>query len=117
MEEERRLLARELHDELGQTVTAIRSIAASIQPDALTPDGAKRVTMIEELAVRLQEVRDMVPRLRPGARRRRLADALRDLVEDHRAHHAGLAFELTTNGSLDAVPGLAIALTAWRRRV
>ena len=113
MEEERRLLARELHDELGQTVTAIRSIAASIQPDALTADGAKRITMIEELAVRLQEgMRDLVPRLRPLALDELgLVEALRDLVEDHRAHHPGLAFELTTSGSLDAVPGeLAIAL-------
>ena len=113
IEEERRLLARELHDELGQTVTAIRSIAASIESGALTDDGAKRVKMIEELAVRLHEgMRDLVPRLRPLALDELgLAEALRDLVDDHRAHHGGLAFELTTSGNLSAVPGeLAIAL-------
>jgi two-component system sensor histidine kinase UhpB len=113
MEEERRLLARELHDELGQTVTAIRSIAASIESAALTDDAAKRIKMIEELAVRLHEgMRDLVPRLRPLALDELgLAEALRDLVDDHRAHHGGLAFELTTNGNLSAVPGeLAIAL-------
>ena len=113
IEEERRLLARELHDELGQTVTAIRSIAASIQPGAVTEDGAKRVTMIEELAVRLQEgMRELVPRLRPLALDELgLAEALRDLVEDYRAHHPALTFELTTSSDLGAVPGeLAIAL-------
>jgi two-component system sensor histidine kinase UhpB len=113
IEEERRLLARELHDELGQTVTAIRSIAASIQPGALNEDGAKRIAMIEELAVRLQEaVRVLVPRLRPLALDELgLAEALRDLVEDYRAHYPGVAFELMTSGNLDAVPGeLAIAL-------
>jgi two-component system, NarL family, sensor histidine kinase UhpB len=112
MEEERRLIARELHDELGQTVTAIRSIAASIGPGALTDDAAKRVKMIEELADRLQEgMRDLVPRLRPMALDELgLSEALRDLVDDHRAHHGGLALELTTSGNLDAVSGeMAIA--------
>lgn len=113
MEEERRLLARELHDELGQTVTAIRSIAASIEPGALTEHTAKRVKMIEDLAVRLHEgMRDLVPRLRPMALDELgLAEALRDLVDEHRAHHSGLAFELDASGDLDAIPEeLAIAL-------
>ena len=113
IEEERRLLARELHDELGQIVTAIRSIAASIESGALTDGAAKRVKMIEELAVRLHEgMRDLVPRLRPLALDELgLAEALRDLVDDHQAHHGALAFELTTSGELGAVPGeLAIAL-------
>ena len=113
MEEERRVLARELHDELGQVVTAIRSIAASIEPGALTPDGAARIKLIEELAVRLHEgVRGLVPRLRPLVLDELgLADALRDLVDDHRTHHGKLALEFVTSGSLDTVPGeFAIAL-------
>jgi two-component system sensor histidine kinase UhpB len=113
IEEERRLLARELHDELGQTVTAIRSIAASIAPEALGNEAAARLKMIEELAKRLQEdVRGLVPRLRPLALDELgLVEALRDLVEDHRAHHNGLVLELRTSGDLGAVPDeLAIAL-------
>jgi len=53
-----------------------------------------------------------VPRLRPLALDELgLAEALRDLVDDHQAHHGALAFELTTSGELGAVPGeLAIAL-------
>jgi two-component system sensor histidine kinase UhpB len=113
MEEERRVLARELHDELGQTVTAIRSIAASITPAALGGEASARLGMIEELAVRLQEgMRDLVPRLRPLALDELgLAEALRDLVEDYRSHHAGIVFELASSGNLATVPGeLAIAL-------
>jgi two-component system sensor histidine kinase UhpB len=113
MEEERRLLARELHDELGQTVTAIRSIAASIAPGAVPNGVGERIKMIEELAVRLQEgLRDLVPRLRPLALDELgLAEALRDLVEDHRTHHGDLSFELKTSGNLEAISGeLAIAL-------
>jgi two-component system sensor histidine kinase UhpB len=113
IEEERRLLARELHDELGQTVTAIRSIAASIVPEALSGDAQARLKMIEELALRLQEgVHGLVPRLRPLALDELgLVEALRDLVEEHRAHHDRLLLELKTGGDLGAVPGeLAIAL-------
>jgi two-component system sensor histidine kinase UhpB len=113
MEEERRLLARELHDELGQTVTAIRSIAASIDTAGSGEETARRIGMIEELAVRLQEgMRELIPRLRPLALDELgLAEALRDLVEDYRLHHPGIAFDLAIEGSLDGVPDeLAIAL-------
>jgi len=113
MEEERRLLARELHDELGQTVTAIRSITASIGPGTSSDEASRRIRMIEELAVRLQEgMRELVPRLRPLALDELgLAAALRDLIDDYRAHHPGLAFELIASGNLDAVSSeLAIAL-------
>jgi two-component system sensor histidine kinase UhpB len=69
--------------------------------------------MIEALAVRLEEgLRNLVPRLRPLALDELgLAEALRDLVEDHRAHHGSVAFELKTSGNLEAVSGeAAIAL-------
>jgi len=113
IEEERRMLARELHDELGQTVTAIRSIAASIARDTVTEDAAKRIEMIEGLAVRLQEgMRELVPRLRPLALDELgLAEALGDLVDDYRQHHSGLSIDLITSGDLGAIPGeMAIAL-------
>jgi two-component system sensor histidine kinase UhpB len=69
--------------------------------------------MVEELAKRLQEgVHGLVPRLRPLALDELgLVEALRDLVEEHRAHHDRLFLELKTKGDFDTVPGeLAIAL-------
>jgi two-component system sensor histidine kinase UhpB len=40
-----------------------------------------------------------------------LADALRDLVDEYRAHHGGLAIEFATSGGIGAISGeLAIAL-------
>jgi two-component system, NarL family, sensor histidine kinase UhpB len=113
MEEERRLLARELHDELGQTVTAIRSITASIGPSTSSDEATRRIRMIEELAARLQEgVRGLVPRLRPLALDQLgLAAALRDLIDDYRAHHQGLTFDLIASGDLETLSSeLAIAL-------
>jgi two-component system sensor histidine kinase UhpB len=57
-------------------------------------------------------MRELIPRLRPLALDELgLAEALRDLVEDYRLHHPGIAFDLATEGSLDGVPGEpAIAL-------
>lgn len=65
-DEERRALARELHDEFGQSCTAIRADASYIQQrsaDQAIVDSAHRIT---ESATRLNLlVRDMLGRLRP----------------------------------------------------
>ena len=100
LEQERRLIARELHDELGQSVTAIRSLALSIaQRSAGRDDQAeKAATVIAEESSRLYDaMHGLIPRLAPlvldafG-----LADALRDLVERTRVSQpqASVALEL-----------------------
>jgi two-component system sensor histidine kinase UhpB len=98
IERERRLIARELHDELGQSVTAMRSIALSIAHrvqglDAQAEDAAR---LIADEASRLYDaMHGMIPRLTPlvldsfG-----LAEALGDLVERTRRSHVGLQIEL-----------------------
>ena len=68
-EEERRYLARELHDEFGQCLAAINAVAASIaqtaaqQCPALVND-AEHISRITQHM--LENVRDLLKRLRPA---------------------------------------------------
>ena len=67
-EEERRNLAQELHDEMGQSISAIKAIAFSIAQrnadDAMSQEGAGRIVQISN-HVR-DHIRSMMQRLRPA---------------------------------------------------
>ena len=68
-EKERAYLARELHDELGQILTALRMEAVWIRNRAqrTDPDAAARaLTMCELIDKTIEEVRGLAIRLRPG---------------------------------------------------
>jgi two-component system sensor histidine kinase UhpB len=96
IEEERRLIARELHDELGQSITAIRSFGLIIQQQA--PPGDVRVSeparLLVETAGRMYDaVHELIPRLRPFALDSfGLADAVGDLIVTCRTRHTGIGF-------------------------
>ena len=117
VEQERRLIARELHDELGQSVTAMRSMALSIaqRVGLLDAQAAQAATMIAEESSRLYDaMHGMIPRLAPlvldslG-----LADALADLAERTRRSHAGVQVDLKVDLGATALSGDA-ALTLYR---
>jgi two-component system sensor histidine kinase UhpB len=116
VEEERKRLARELHDELGQTVTAIRliatSIARSVEGDqAVGPaSGARK---INEIAAGLYDsVHRIVRELRPAVLEQPdLAAALADLGREWRARHPDIELDMTLEGDLgDLGEGLTLAV-------
>ncbi|MEV0842544.1 histidine kinase [Actinocatenispora sera] len=103
-EGERQRISRELHDEIGQSLTvALLSLrrVADRAPDALRPDiaGAQ-----DAVRASLDDVREVAHRLRPGV----LSDlglrsALTALATEF-AHSSGLAVERTVDADLPALP-------------
>ncbi len=118
VEEERRTIARELHDELGQSITAIKSMGLSIVQR--TASDEQRVTeaarLIVDTAGRMYDaVHEMIPRLRPFALDAfGLADALRDLVAEWRTRRPELDLQLSVD---EPMPALSDALTTCAFRV
>ena len=114
IEEVRGQIARELHDELGQQVTAIKSLGQAMVlraqgVDAHTEQAARMV--INSADAIYEEVHQLVSKLRPLALDRfGLHDALQDLVEDARSRHPHTRIDLHVNTPLEDIePSLATA--------
>lgn len=97
IEQERLMIARELHDELGQSVTAMRSMATSIAQrcagrDAQSEQAAR---LIADESSRLYDaMHGIIPRLTPLVLDNfGLADAIADLLERTRQSHPGLRID------------------------
>ncbi len=105
VEAERRALARELHDELGQGVTAVRTIASSIAQRAheRAPDLEVNALAIVQVAGEMYDaMHSMVRQLRPIALDNLgLADALRELAASSRLRKPELSVDLELGAHLD----------------
>ena len=90
-EKERRYLAQELHDSLGQSVSAIKAIAVSIAGKSLESDPitSKSAKNIEEIAnTAYDSVRKLMTSLRPFVLDELgLTAALSQMVDDWNVHH------------------------------
>ncbi|HEX9101371.1 MAG TPA: GAF domain-containing sensor histidine kinase, partial [Polyangia bacterium] len=101
-EAERRRLARDLHDQTGQTLTALglglSSLAGLIAADP--PAAQRRLDSLKEMsASAVADLRQMIADLRPALLDDLgLAAALREMARQVEAHH-GLAVEVQINGA------------------
>jgi signal transduction histidine kinase len=114
-EEERKNLARELHDELGQYLNAIKldAIALRDTTSARSADAQRSVASIISITDRLQAtVGDMVRRLRPpGLDELGLAAAIEDCVDGWRRRLPAVRFDLNvTDDASDLGEALNMAL-------
>jgi two-component system sensor histidine kinase UhpB len=117
LESERREIAGELHDELGQSVTAIRSLARSLSARLPAEDGQaiEAARLIDSEATRLYDaMHGLIPRLTPlDLGPYGLPDALGDLVMSVGRLHPQLRVALQVRG-FDGPVASAPALAAFR---
>jgi PAS domain S-box-containing protein len=117
-EEERRHLARELHDEFGQWLTAIQLNTQNLTHliDKQSPDIEACIVSIANSVAHIQkDIRGMIHTLRPALLDELgLADSLRELVDQWRGHNPGIICELSLDeGELKDL-GETLNITLYR---
>lgn len=117
LEEERRAIARELHDELGQCITAVRTIGTVIaqQTEQTQPEVHRSARTIVDVAGRIYDsVHGIIRQLRPTALDHLgLGETLQEAVDQWRRVHPELAFELTMAGDVQGL-GETVNITVYR---
>jgi two-component system sensor histidine kinase UhpB len=117
IEDERRNIALELHDEVGQSLTAVKTIATSLanrtrdkQPDLHQP----AQTIVEVSGHMYDSMHSIVRQLRPLVLDQLgLQAALQELVGSQQARHPGIRFNLAISGDLARVSS-EVGIAAYR---
>jgi two-component system, NarL family, sensor histidine kinase UhpB len=117
LEGERRAIAHELHDELAQCLTAIKTIGTAIAGRAGEgkPEIRDNATTIVSVASHIYDVvHGIIRRLRPsGLDHLGLAETLRDAVSGWSQRHPQARWELALSGELEGL-GEALNITVYR---
>jgi len=116
-EEERRHIARELHDELGQWLTAIQAEAEAGARHCEARKEACRYsaqTIIDSAGQIHKVIRRILRRLRPSVLDQLgLEDSVREMLGQWHRHHPDINCELTLDGALEGL-GELIDITLYR---
>lgn len=108
-EEERRHLAHELHDEMGQSISAIKALAVSISQRASATDQTivgSAATIANVSTDIYDRVRNMMMRLRPVILDELgLVTALQNMIDDWNAHHEDTFCRFTNTGDVPRLSG------------
>ncbi|HEY9182760.1 MAG TPA: ATP-binding protein, partial [Gammaproteobacteria bacterium] len=116
-EDERRVLARELHDELGQSIAAVKAVAASLAQAQETGGGAvdQGAATITQIANQMYGVvRGMLRRLRPVLLDEfGLVRALENLIDGWNERHADVFCRLAVDGRVDDL-GDSVDISIYR---
>jgi len=105
IEDERRSLARELHDELGQYVTVIKTFAVGIRNQAEQQKLAKiaeNSTVIASAANQIYDgMHNIIRQLRPGSLDNLgIVETLKDLVNNYQKQNPEIAFKFELIGTI-----------------
>lgn len=115
-EAERRALSQELHDEMGQSISAIRAVAVAVAEQAPEDsDLRNRADTIANIAENVYaSVRGMMHQLRPAVLDELgFVRALQTMVDDWNTHHADAFCSLKVDGDIPEV-GEPIAINLYR---
>jgi len=116
-EDERRILAQELHDEFGQSITAIKAVLASIEQTKHQDSEALKnsARIIGTFSDRMYEVaRRMMRQLRPAILDEfGLISALQDMIDDWNSRHEDVFCRFEFNGKFDEL-GEEVNISIYR---
>ena len=116
-EDERRILAQELHDEFGQSITAIKAVLASIEQTKYQDSEALKnsARIIGTFSDRMYEVaRRMMRQLRPAILDEfGLISALQDMIDDWNSRHEDVFCHFEFKGKFDEL-GEEVNISIYR---